>query len=252
MYYEEFGINNKKTIIFIHGAMWPRSFCRQEVLSDKYHTIFFQMNGHGKEYDHRFEREEIINGIVDFIKKNKLKKPHLAGFSLGTQIVMLIADKYPDLIDKVALISPLTDATNLDIAKIKFTMVTLAKIVKIAPFLKVAAKVLKIEETCKLDFEEEMKNQKVEELAEDIMKERLNLEDLTNLGNIKNEFYLAVGAKDLDCFIETGKKLKKILINSVLVIYEKCGHNIPVVKYKKMNSDLRMFFSDKKINNIKT
>jgi pimeloyl-ACP methyl ester carboxylesterase len=242
LYFEESGAKNKKTIIFIHGAMWPRSLCRQEVLSDKFHTVFVQMNGHGKEYNHRFAREEIVNEIVDYIKDNNINKPHLVGFSLGTQISIQIVDKYPELIDKVALISPLIDAKKIDISKIKFTMLTLGKLVKIAPFLKIAAKVLKIEKNCENDFKNEMINQNVDELANDIMKERLNLKDLKNIDKINNEFYLAVGVKDAECFIESGKILKKVIKNSVLVVYEKCGHNIPIVGYTKLNSDLRTFF----------
>jgi len=242
LYFEESGLNNKKTIIFIHGALWTRSLCRQEILSDKYHTVYFHMYGHGKDFNHRFEREEIVNEIINYIKDNNIHKPHLVGFSLGTQISMQIMDKHSELIDRVALISPLVDATNTDIAKIKFTMQALGKLVKIAPFTKLASKVLKIEDCCGKDFREEMINQNVNELANDIMKERLNLKDLTNIDKIDNEVYLAVGAKDSECFIESGKKLKKTIKNSVLVVYEKCGHNIPIVGYRKLNSDLRLFF----------
>jgi len=248
VYFEEAGIKNDKTIIFIHGAMWPRHFCRQEVLSDKYHTVFFHMNGHGQEFTHRFKREDIVQNISDYIKNNNIGKPHIVGFSLGTQISMQLADKYPHLIDKIALISPLTDASETDIAKIKFTMKMLANLAKLTPVAKIAASVLKIEESCKKDLYDEIKNQNITELAEDIMEERLNLKDLKNIEKIDNEFYLAVGVKDMDCFIETGKKLKSVLKNSILQIYD-TGHNIPIFAYKKLNNDLRLFFNDEKIAN---
>lgn len=241
MYYEEKGIGNKKTIIFIHGAMWPRSFSRQESLGDKYHAVFFHMNGHGKEFSSRFDREEIVAEIVAYIKTLD-NKPHIAGFSLGTQIALMLADKHSDLIDKVVLISPLVDATDEDIARIKFTMKALGRLVKLKPLSQIAAAVLKIEQSCKKEFIEEMKEQDVNTLAEDIMSERLNMSDLPDVVNISNQFFIAIGAKDQECFIESGKKLKRELKNSTITVYANCGHNIPITEPKRFNSQLRMFF----------
>lgn len=245
MYFENLDQGHKQTIILIHGAMFARSLERLRApLSKDYNLVFVHMDGHGKEYESRFERDAIVDGIAEYIVQNNIKKPHLLGFSLGSQIALALANFYGKDFGKIALISPLIDATDSDKATIKFQMKALASIVKLKPFAKIASSMLSLEQDAKEEFYREQKAQNVTVLANDIMRERLNMSDLDNITSLKNEFFIATGLKDTECFVKSAVTLKRELKNSVLSTYTDCGHNIPITCHKRLNFELKNFFSN--------
>ncbi len=107
LYFKETGKSNDKTIVFLHGDgiagwMWDRQV---EAFSD-YHCIVPDLPGHGKSAEVKpFSIESSADMIIDIIKNHAHGgKAHLAGLSLGAQIVVQILSTAPEVVDH-ALVS---------------------------------------------------------------------------------------------------------------------------------------------------
>ncbi len=55
MHYYEYGKENDKTIVFLHGANFVHSFGRQYPLAEKYHLIIPHIMGYGDASDEIFD-----------------------------------------------------------------------------------------------------------------------------------------------------------------------------------------------------
>lgn len=100
MVMKEFGCNNEKKILLIHGAgtsykMWTAQI---EMLSDEYHLYVPTLNGHVIGGDREYvgpakEAEEIL----EWFKKNDIQKIYaIAGASLGAYVAAEILRTSPD------------------------------------------------------------------------------------------------------------------------------------------------------------
>ncbi|MCG8410906.1 MAG: alpha/beta fold hydrolase, partial [Bacteroidales bacterium] len=117
LFYREFGIKNKDTIIILHGLYgcsdnWI-SISKQ--IEHRYRVIVPDLRNHGKSPhsdDHNFEI--MANDIVSLIKKLAITKCHIIGHSMGGKLAMFIADSNPEIIDKLVVldISPTKQKTE--------------------------------------------------------------------------------------------------------------------------------------------
>lgn len=99
-----------QTIIFVHGlgSYLPAFKKNIEGLKQNYRCIAIDLPGYGK------SSKAIHSGTMDFyadviklfMDKLGLKKAVLAGHSMGGQIAMVMALRYPDYVDKLVLVSP--------------------------------------------------------------------------------------------------------------------------------------------------
>lgn len=67
MHYYEYGKENDKTIVFLHGANFVHSFGRQYPLAEKYHLIIPHIMGYGDAADEIFDTETAVKQLADFI-----------------------------------------------------------------------------------------------------------------------------------------------------------------------------------------
>ena len=105
MYFDEYGKENEKVIVMLHGANFVHSFGKQYVLADRYHIIVPHLMGYGNEADRVFSTDEQINELADFISSLS-KKTALVGFSLGAQIGFKLAAEHSELFSCAILVSP--------------------------------------------------------------------------------------------------------------------------------------------------
>ncbi len=99
-----------QTIIFVHGLgsylpAWEKNI---EGLKQNYRCIAIDLPGYGKSSKaiHSGTMEFYADVIKLFMDKLGLKKAVIAGHSMGGQIAMVMALKYPDYVDKLVLVSP--------------------------------------------------------------------------------------------------------------------------------------------------
>lgn len=107
--YEIYGRENNIPIILIHGFGAKKEFWNSQVgsLSKKFKVITFDIRGSGKSdrpnepYTMEMFADD-IKGLMDYLH---LKKVHLIGRSLGGMIAQHFALKYPELLNKLVLIT---------------------------------------------------------------------------------------------------------------------------------------------------
>ena len=102
---EEFGTENDKTIVMLHGANFVHSFGRQYQLAKTYHIIIPHIMGFGAEAHRVFDTEICVKELASYIETLG-KKVTLIGFSLGAQLAFKLVSEYEYLFDSAILVSP--------------------------------------------------------------------------------------------------------------------------------------------------
>ena len=108
--YADEGRDNKEVVVFIHGLAsympaWKKNI---PILKNHFRCIPIDLPGYGKSSkdDYPISMDFYANIIIDFLDKLKLERVTLAGHSMGGQISIFTALKYPDRISKLILASP--------------------------------------------------------------------------------------------------------------------------------------------------
>ncbi len=103
--YDETGIKNKESIVFLHGTglgswIWDNQCLK---LTD-FHCIMIDLPGHGKNKEYRpFNLQTASEKILELIKENGKKTTHVVGLSLGGQIALEMLNKSPEVLDHVII-----------------------------------------------------------------------------------------------------------------------------------------------------
>ncbi len=107
--YVEMG-TGKQTLVFIHGlaSYLPAWQYNLDTLSSKYRCIAIDLPGYGKSSKGKFSYSmsffaQTLNALM---QKLSIEKATLVGHSMGGQIAMTFALKYPEKVEKLVLIAP--------------------------------------------------------------------------------------------------------------------------------------------------
>jgi pimeloyl-ACP methyl ester carboxylesterase len=100
IYYESFG--SGKSLIFLHGSMGTGKVWKPYVpiLLNDFNIILPDLRGHGKTEnpDKAIDLHLIADDIVALIEALKLEKPFLCGWSMGGDVSLDVAIRYPDCV----------------------------------------------------------------------------------------------------------------------------------------------------------
>lgn len=243
MYYEEYGDKNSPLIIFLHGAMVPRSLYNQKELSDSFRLIYYTFPGHGFDYTRDFDRQAAIDDILRIINESGKKKAYIAGFSLGAQVALKLLNDYPDYAEKAVLISPLV-YLNKKIDRAIYLSAKLTGYATKIPFIaRLVSLIIGINKKDYPKFRMEQKLQSVKRLPSFIVKDMLQMKDLKNLKDIDVPVMLYTGKKETGHFKNSTKILSGTLKNCRVEICKKASHNIPWKCRESLNKKIRDFFS---------
>lgn len=97
IFYEEYGNPENPTIIFLHGATCPPTFCKLYGLAEKYHLVVPHIYGYGKEAAITYNTDAMVNAIKELVISFGDKKCVLVGFSLGAQLALVLESYYSEL-----------------------------------------------------------------------------------------------------------------------------------------------------------
>jgi len=106
-YYLDEG-NNEEVILLVHGNMSSGVHYKPliEKLREDYRVIAPDMRGFGDStYNKRIESlEDLSDDLFLFLQELGIKKVHVAGWSTGGAVILKLAAKHSELIDKIILI----------------------------------------------------------------------------------------------------------------------------------------------------
>lgn len=97
-------------LLFIHGlGSNLKGFTRNiDSLKAQYRCIAIDLPGYGKssQGDYSFSLDFFVDRIKEFMQVIAVEQAHMVGMSMGGQIAMMLALKYPELVEHLILIAP--------------------------------------------------------------------------------------------------------------------------------------------------
>lgn len=119
--FHEYG-NGNKTIIFVHGFIFDSSLWQRQIpaLIEEYKIIVPDLRGFGEstDCDGMITMESYVDDLFDIIKEKGIKKPVLAGLSMGGYAALRMAERSPEKFSGLVLFDTRA-AADSDEAKLK-------------------------------------------------------------------------------------------------------------------------------------
>ena len=239
MYYEEFGSTSNKTIVFLHGGYFVHSFGKQYCFADKYHLVVPHITGFGREAETVFNKDKAAEDIADIIRSFD-RKVTLVGFSLGAQLAIVMADRYPELISGAVAVSPWLIKNEPFLSEIFEANLKQYKNLKKKWFSNYVGLVNGLPKAQRIEFVEQMGKVK-EETVRNIVYNNITLETARN---ITIPMIALAGGKEQAEVTDSVKKMAEMNPNCRYEIWKKAAHNIPPLFHKRFNKLIDDFITE--------
>jgi 2-succinyl-6-hydroxy-2,4-cyclohexadiene-1-carboxylate synthase len=99
----------KKTpLVFLHGFLGSKQDFTESInlFSPHFPCFSFDLPGHGQvSLPEKPSYDVFLALIAERLEQNQIKKCHLIGYSMGGRLALLFAKKFPDIVDKLIIIS---------------------------------------------------------------------------------------------------------------------------------------------------
>lgn len=233
MYYEEYGKNNKQILLMLHGANFVHAFGRQYLLSDNYRILVPHLMGFGKDASRSFNTNTAISELAEFIA-NLGTKVTLVGFSLGAQLGFRLICEYPELFNGAILVSPWL------IKEAHFVAEIVDANLKQLSSMKNKWKCGFIGMMCGLppkqtrEFVGHMQ-QVTPETIRHAVDNGISLDSVSGFEQVSFPVVALAGGLEEDAVKDSIKTLAAQNPNCRYEIWDKAGHNIPPLHYKRFN-----------------
>ncbi len=231
---EEYGIENQKTIVMLHGAHFVHTFGRQYPLSERYHIIVPHLMGFGDHTDKIFQTEDCLSELVDLIRGLN-KKVLLVGFSLGAQLAFRLITENEELFDAAILVSPWLIKDKGFLSQMEAMNQKQLRQMKNKTFCNFVGLMNGLPRAARKDFVRQMQGVR-EETIHNIVYNGISLENLPHFADITVPVFALAGEKEPDGVKESVKRLAQKNPNCKYEIWEKAAHNIPPLFYRKFNA----------------
>lgn len=220
IYYQKLGTG--KDLIMLHG--WKQDVSTFHNVSEelkKHFTLWLiDLPGFGRSENPKvdFQVEDYANIIQEFIKENKLNKPHLLGHSLGGRIGIKLTSKNSEIINKLVLESSAGIKHEHDF--LRLLSLLLAK-----TFNTLIPNIGNFKNNLKRKFYKQIGSDYND--AKELKKTFVNIinEDLTpDLSKIKNKTLIIGGQNDTSVPTRDQKKMYRKIDYSKLEILDNVAH----------------------------
>ena len=228
-------------LVLLHGFLGSSKMWKPQIdfFKDHFRVITPDLPGFGK--SNKVKLYNSIQSISDFIlerlEEKKINKFHLLGHSMGGMIVQEMAKKNGDKISKLICYStgPIGEMPG------RFETVDESRENLKKKGLKTMAR--NIAKTWFVDGEDakyfevciEVGTQTSMEAADNSLVAFKNWNGVDALKNIKNETLIIWGDQDKSYNLEQVQILEKNIVNSKLVIFKNCAHNVHLEKVEQFN-----------------
>lgn len=108
MAYTEFG--SGPHLILLHGNSGNKGIFKKHQLHyfKNFHTYALDSRGHGQSLseDNAYSIKQFSEDIIDFCQKRGITKTYVLGYSDGGNICLFLAQKHPEIFEKIIALSP--------------------------------------------------------------------------------------------------------------------------------------------------
>ena len=237
-------------LVLVHGFLGSSKMWKPQIdfFKDYFRVITPDLPGYGKSNKVKSHNsiQSIANLLMNCLEEKKIDKFYLLGHSMGGMIAQEIAKEYGTKIVKLICYSTgprgdmpgrfeSVDQSRENLKK-KGLEITAKKIAKTWFVKKENAKYF--------DVCIEVGKQTTMEATDNSLVAFKNWNGFNNLKKIKNETLIIWGDKDKSYNYDQVKVLEKNILNSSLVIFEGCAHNIHLEKVEEFNKTVLNFIND--------
>jgi len=236
-------------IVLVHGFLGSSQMWEPQIdfFKNNFRVITPDLPGFGKSNKVKsFNNiESIANLLLKVLENKKINKFHLIGHSMGGMVVQEMAKKSGDKISKLVCYStgPRGEMPGrfetVDQSRENLKKKGLEKTVKSI----VATWFIKGEKDQYFNTCVESGNQTSIEAADNALVAFKNWNGVDALKNIKNETLIVWGNKDRSYNINQINTLKENILNSSLIIFEGCAHNVHLEKVNEFNKKIYEFLN---------
>ena len=238
-------------LVLVHGFLGSSEMWEPQInfFKNYFRVIAPDLPGFGKSKEVKSHNniQSIANLLLKCLEEKKIDKFNLLGHSMGGMIVQEIAKKSGNKISKLICYSTgprgempgrfeTVDQSRENLKK-KGLELTARDIAK--------TWFVKGEEAEYFDTCIEVGKQTSIEAADESLVAFKNWNGVDSLKNIKNETLIVWGDKDKSYDIQQIKTLNKNILNSSLVIFKGCAHNVHLEKINKFNNVIQEFLLKK-------
>ena len=226
--------NGDKVIVFVHGLNDSLDYWRvlSSRLNKEYKTLLYDIRGHGKSPlgDEAYSIDMLVDDLHNLILKLNIKKASLVGFSLGGNVVLSFAIRYPDLVDKIIVMSSFSE--NDENLRNKFLEFSDAVDISYEAFYDVIIRYAIPDDVYR-------QNREILEFVKKENARKANIKaikygiavgmafDVTNqLNNIGCQTLILAGRDDDIVSLELSEMLNDNIKNSQLIIFDDMKHNL--------------------------
>ena len=229
----EFGKENDRIIVMLHGANFVHSFGRQYPLADRFHIIVPHIMGFGAEADRVFDTEICTDEIAGLISGLD-RKVMLVGFSLGAQLAFKLISEHPGLFCSAVIVSPWLNKTEASVENaLRMNEKQLASLKK--KWLCSCIGLMNgLPGKARREFVGWMQNVK-EETIRNSVDNGITFESEPQFAGVPFPVVALAGGKEQKEVQDSVKRMAEINGNCRYEIWEKAAHNIPPVFSKRFN-----------------
>lgn len=233
MYCDEYGKENEKIIVMLHGANFVHSFGKQYPLADRYHIIVPHLMGFGKEADKTFTVDAQITELVELISSLG-KKVALVGFSLGAQVGYKLVAGHQELFTCAILVSPwlCKDKDTVDkVMKANEKQFASFKKKWLCSFIGMMNGLPKEQ---RKEFVEQMQRVSIETIRNSV-DNGITLESVSGFDTVTIPVVALAGGKEQSIVKDSVEKMSRMNEHCSYEIWDKAAHNIPPLFAKQFN-----------------
>jgi len=243
IYFEEFGKENERSILFIHGAGIPGWFWKKQVIyfSKFHHCIVVDLPDHGKSSSVEFTSiDEVAGELLLIIERHAHdRRAVVVGHSLGAKIVTFMLARNSGLIERAIIASALFHKSIL------ISMMNIKTLIKLnVNWLKSSPKMLKLQaktfhfEDAEMEhnFIEEYKTLDYQSVVRYLAAFSSKMELPEKLSQVTIPVLIITGEKEPPSMKKSAIKLHGVLKNSKTLVMAKCNHIYPLQSADKFNT----------------
>ena len=241
MQYHEYGRENSKVIILLHGGglSWWNYKETAQLLQEEYRVILPILDGHGGSERPFTTIEENAAQIIRFIDENCGGYVELlGGLSLGGQILLEILSQRPDICRRAVVESALVFPSRLTHAMIAPAFGICYGLVKKRWFAKLQFRSLRIQES----------------LFNDYFRDTCAVTKASMIAFLQaNSLYMikeAIGSCNAKVYIFVGEKENRAMRNSAKIIHEKLQGSLLQVLPKMYHGEFSIHYVNDYVNRI--
>lgn len=253
-YYEEHG-SGTETIVFSHGLLWSGHMFHKQVehLKDRYHIITYDHRGQGKTEvtESGYDMDTLYEDAVQLIEQVVGKRVIFGGLSMGGFVGMRLAARRPDLIQKLILMETSSEVEPPENHG-KYKMLnTIVRYIGFFPVVSSVSKIMFGQKFLKDKNRVEEKKYWIQQLkANDRKGITRAVKGVIQRTPIAPELYkitcptlILVGDQDVATVPDKARKIKSLIKNAKLVIFEGGGHTSSVEEPEVYNREIEQFLN---------